>query len=184
MADFTQTVQGTTSKNQSDGSSNGWQFFMDVSYTQNVEEASTTFTVRQYLKAKYRTYGGGYDYKNTIGSSNTGTIHKTTTTVGSTGNNWVTVDLVPTYTQTIYHQDDGNISSSGNKITLKAYFLAKDTQYSPGTCNASVTLTIPKIETEWGTATVYIDNGTSWDKYEAYIDNGSSWDKYTVYLGK
>lgn len=184
MADYTQTIKGTVSKNASDGSSNGWEFYMDVSYTQDLENASSTFTVHQYLKSKYRSYGGGYDYKNTIGSLNTGTKHATTSTVGSTGTNWVTVDIVPVYTKTIAHQENGQISASGNTITLSAYFLAEDTQYSPGACNASVTLTIPQISTEWATYEVYIDNGTSWDKYEAYIDNGTSWDKYTIHVGQ
>lgn len=185
MADFTQTVKGTVSQNASDGSSNGWEHYMEVSYTQDLENASTTFTVHQYLKSKYRRFSGGYSYSNTIGSLTTGTKTATTSDYqGSNSTSWVTVDIVPTYTKTIAHQDNGQISPSGNTITLSSYFLADGGGYGPGTCNASVTLTIPQINTDWATYEIYIDNGSGWDKYEAYIDNGSSWDKYTIHVGQ
>lgn len=179
MADYTKIIKGTVSQNVSDGSSNGWEFYMEVSYTQDEEACTTTFTVHQYLKAKYRRFASNYSYKNSVGSYNTGTKTVTNTTYyGNQEAKWVTVDIVPEYTKTITHQSNGQVLSGSDTIELSAYFLCDGGGYGPGTCNASVTLTIPQIIT----GAVYIDNGSSWDKYIPYIDNGSSWDKYIPYI--
>lgn len=179
MADYTKTIQGTVSQNASDGSSNGWEFYMEVSYTQDATNNQTTFTVHQYLKSKYRRFASNYSYKNSIGSNNTGTKTVTNTTYyGSDSTSWVIVDIVPEYTVTVTHQSNGQVASGSDSITLSSYFLCDGSGYGPGKCNASVTLTIPQITR----GLVYIDNGSSWDAYQVFIDNGSSWDQYIPYI--
>lgn len=187
MASYEQNgIQGTVSQNASDGTSSGWQFFMDVSYEQNSANNQTTFTVHQYLKSRYYRYNGGYDYENTIGSESTGVITATTPgTVGTSGAGPVTVDIVPKYTATIDHRSDGTISSD-NKIKLSSYFYANYSS-APGTCKASVTLTIPKInrglvyvndgEGNWSGHAVFIFDGTDWVQHAPYVFENGEWNE-------
>lgn len=144
------TKVGTVSQNKSK-----YKFYIDYSTSFSTSSMKWTVTANVYLQVSYYAYEGRTTHKLSIG----GTVKssKSNYTKACYSNSGTKSFLIASGTQTYA------ASASSRSVTISASMSAPSGGYGPGTCSASVTVTLgAKLSSagRWGTATSTINSLT------------------------